>query len=60
MFSQMSVQIGLLAKTALTEMTFVRFLFVVNVSDMALQVGRDGEGALAELALVRLLPSVGA
>ena len=60
MLAKMPVQICLLAKTALTEVAFVRFLFVVNVADVALQVGRDGEGALAELALVRLLPSVGA
>lgn len=43
MFFEVSVQVGLLAKTAVTEVAFKRLLFVVNVADVPLQVGGDAE-----------------
>ena len=59
MFPQVSVQIGLLSETSLTQVTLVGLLFVVDVSHVSLEVGGDGEAALTILALVRLLPCVG-
>ena len=56
---QVSVQVGLLSKAAVTKRTLERLLLVVDVPHVALKVGGDGEAALTILALVRLLPCVG-
>lgn len=59
MFPQVSVQVGLLSETSLTQVTLVGLLFVVDVSHVSLEVGGDGEGSLTELAFVGLLARVG-
>ncbi len=59
MFSQVSVQIGLLAEAPVAQRTSVWPLFVVDVSDMALEIGAGGETAFAEVAFVRLFTGVG-
>ena len=43
----MTVQVGLLAEAAVTQVAFERFLFVVDVADVTLQVGGDAERTIA-------------
>jgi len=57
-FPQVSVEVGLLTKASLAQVTLVRLLLVVDVPHVALKVGGDGEAALTELALVWLLACV--
>lgn len=42
-FLKVSIQIGLLAKTSITQVAFERFLFVVYVPYMPLQIGGDAK-----------------
>lgn len=50
-FLYMSIQVGLLAKTAITHLAFERLFLVVDISDVSLQIGADGERAFTILAL---------
>ena len=60
MLFEMSIEIGLLPETSVTEWTAKRTLSVVNITYVSLQVGRDTETALAVLATVWLLTCVSA
>ena len=57
-FLQVSVQVGLLPETPLTERALERFLLVVDVPHVALQVAGDAEAPLAVFTLVGLLAGV--
>lgn len=49
-FLQMSVEIGLLTKTSVTQVALKWLLLVVDVADVPLQVGGDAEGAITVFA----------
>jgi hypothetical protein len=46
---EVTVQVGLLAEAAVTQVTLEGLLLVVDVADVALQVGGDAERAVAVL-----------
>lgn len=46
----MSVKIGLLTKTPVTQVTFEWLLFIVDVTDMSLQVRRYAKGSVTVFA----------
>lgn len=46
MFLQVAVQVSLLAKTAVTQVTLEGLLLVMDVADVSLQVGGDAKGAV--------------
>jgi len=46
----MSVKIGLLTKTPVTQVTLEWLLFIVDVTDMSLQVRRYAEGPVTVFA----------
>lgn len=43
---EMAVEVGLLAETAVAQVTLEGFLLVVDVANVALKIGRDTEGAV--------------
>ena len=49
-FLQMPVQVGLLPKAAVAQVTFERLLFVVDVPHVPLEVGGDAERPVTVLA----------
>lgn len=46
-FLEVTVQVGLLAETAVAQVALEGLLLVVDVADVTLQVGGDAEGAIA-------------
>lgn len=46
----MSVKIGLLTKTPVTQVTLEWLLFIVDITDMSLQVGRYAKGPVTVFA----------
>lgn len=48
MLLEVAVQIGLLTETAIAQVAFEGFFFVVDVANVTLEIGRDAEGAVAE------------
>lgn len=46
---EVTVQVGLLAEAAVTQVTLEGLLLVVDVADVALQIGGDAERAVAVL-----------
>lgn len=47
MLFEVTVEVGLLAEAAVTQVAFEGLLLVVDVANVTLQVGGDAEGAVA-------------
>lgn len=47
MLLEMAVEVGLLTKAAVAQVTLEGLLLVVDVANVTLKVGRDAEGAVA-------------
>ena len=58
MLPEMSVKVGLLAKASFTQVTLIRLLLVMNISNMSLKIRRYGKRPFAKLALVGLFAGV--